>query len=310
MPIDDGQVSAGACPTQEMVDAYEVLNIDGSESTPLLDLANPYSADGSLNISRKPGLRLVDCSDKMYLGNRDPRFYATIYYDGVTVQLENSEYEVEAYVGGNCGLSPVRRPAGATPAQVVINVSSASQSSTSRRQQGQLYPDVSLWPNSTSNFAKAAYRAHGADWRGSGRRVLEMEEGMTVKQSKLNTYGTPMSAREAVNAVRAVSGCPGGRRRRAFWLRLCSERRVELAFEHRFFDVRRWTAPRGDLSNTDRRVTGMRIEVERAEGLHPFLVRPPAIPPNSSNTPSVVDSALMLSSRPDGRNWQNDRWAT
>ena len=53
MPIDDGQVSAGACPTQEMVDAYEVLNDDGSESTPLLDLANPYNADGSPNISQK-----------------------------------------------------------------------------------------------------------------------------------------------------------------------------------------------------------------------------------------------------------------
>ena len=46
----------------------------------------------------------MDCSDKLYL-NRDPRFYATIYYDGVTVKLENSEYEVETFVGGNCGLS-------------------------------------------------------------------------------------------------------------------------------------------------------------------------------------------------------------
>ncbi len=67
MPIDDGQVSAGACPTQEMVDAYEVLNDDGSESTPLLDLANPYNADGSPNISQKArDFGYVDCSDKMY----------------------------------------------------------------------------------------------------------------------------------------------------------------------------------------------------------------------------------------------------
>ena len=75
------------------------------ESTPLLDLANPYNADGSPNISQKArDFGYVDCSDKMYL-NRDPRFYATIYYDGVTVKLENSEYEVETFVGGNCGLS-------------------------------------------------------------------------------------------------------------------------------------------------------------------------------------------------------------
>ncbi len=58
-----------------------------------------------------------------------------------------------------------------------------------------------------------------------------------------------------------VSGCPEWPTTARPWLRLCNERRVELAFEeHRFFDVRRWTAPGGDLSKTDRRVTGMRIE--------------------------------------------------
>ena len=262
MPIDDGQVSAGACPTQEMVDAYEVLNDDGSESTPLLDLANPYNADGSPNISQKArDFGYVDCSDKMYL-NRDPRFYATIYYDGVTVKLENSEYEVETFVGGNCGLSLSPSSRRNTCTGYYLRKFNNAQSSTSGGNKDgyiRMFRLAELY----LNFAEAAYRAHGADWQAPATEVLEMEvgdDGETVE--KLNTYGTPMSAREAVNAVRARVGMPGvADDGEAFWLRLCNERRVELAFEeHRFFDVRRWTAPGGDLSKTDRRVTGMRIE--------------------------------------------------
>ena len=66
------------------------------------------------------------------------------------------------------------------------------------------------------NFAEAAYRAHGADWQAPATEVLEMEEGddgETVE--KLNTYGTPMSAREGGQC--RASPCRdarSGRRRR------------------------------------------------------------------------------------------------
>lgn len=56
----------------------------------------------------------------------------------------------------------------------------------------------------------------------------------------------PMSAREAVNAVRArktieMPPYPSGMSKADFILRLKNERRVELAFEgHRFWDIRRW----------------------------------------------------------------------
>ena len=69
-----------------------------------------------------------------------------------------------------------------------------------------------------------------------------------------------MSAREAVDAVRARAGMPGfpsGLSKDDFEKKYRNERRVELAFEeHRYFDVRRW----GILSDTDKQVTGMRIE--------------------------------------------------
>ncbi len=68
-----------------------------------------------------------------------------------------------------------------------------------------------------------------------------------------------MSAREAVNAVRARAGMPGfpqGMSKNAFEKKYRNERRIRFAFEeHRFFDVRRWKV----LDATERFVTGMRI---------------------------------------------------
>jgi len=86
------------------------------------------------------------------------------------------------------------------------------------------------------NFAEAAYNASGADVAISG-----------------------MSAREAVNAIRARASMPtlpAGLSKDDFETRYRNERRVELAFEeHRFFDVRRWKI----LDRTDAFVSGMNI---------------------------------------------------
>lgn len=183
MPIDDGQVSAGACPTQEMVDAYEVLNDDGSESTPLLDLANPYNADGSPNISQKArDFGYVDCSDKMYL-NRDPRFYATIYYDGVTVKLENSEYEVETFVGGNCGLSlsPSSRRNTCTGYYLrKFNNASRAPAAATRT----VISGCSVWPNSTSISPRLPTGPTVPTGRLRPPRCWRWRKGMTVKWSR------------------------------------------------------------------------------------------------------------------------------
>lgn len=311
MPIDDGQVSAGACPTQEMVDAYEVLNADGSESTPLLDLANPYNADGTPNISQKArDFGYVDCSDKMYL-NRDPRFYSTIYYDGVKVKLENGEYGVETYVGGNCGLSLSPSSRRNTCTGYYLRKFNNVQSSTSGGNKDgyiRMYRLAELY----LNFAEAAYRAYGnADQQAPATEVLEMEEGDDGEMvEKLNTYGAPMSARDAVNAVRARVGMPGvADNGDAFWLRLCNERRVELAFEeHRFFDVRRWTKPDGDLSKTDKRVTGMRIELQNGRKVYSrFSFDRQNYTSKFLKYPVSLDEVRKMLSL-TGENWQNDGW--
>ena len=90
------------------------------------------------------------------------------------------------------------------------------------------------------NFAESAYQVLGPD-------------------GTIDVAGTPASARDAVNFIRARAGMPplpSGMSKEEFELRYRNERRVELAFEeHRYFDVRRWKI----LDETDSCVSGMRI---------------------------------------------------
>lgn len=309
LPIDDGQVSAGACPTQEMVDAYEVLNADGTESTPLLDLANPYNADGTPNITPKAReFGYVDCSDKMYL-NRDPRFYATIYYDGVKIQPGEGEYEVGTYVGGNCGLSlsPTSRRNTCT-GYYLRKFNNAQSGIDTGNKDGYMrgFRVAELY----LNFAEAAFRAYGADYQAPATQVKETVTENDETVETINTYGVPMSARDAVNAVRARVGMPAlTESGDAFRLRLSNERRVELAFEeHRFFDVRRWTTPGGDLSATDKRVTGMRIEASNGrKNYSRFFFDRQCYTPKYLKYPVSLDEVRKMLGH-TGENWQNDGW--
>ena len=80
MPSTPGQTGTGPCPTQELVDSYEIKATgeppitgyaDAAHLKPVLNPASGYDPD------------------KPYEG-RDPRFYASIYYNGATRQLGNS----------------------------------------------------------------------------------------------------------------------------------------------------------------------------------------------------------------------------
>lgn len=77
MPSTPGQTTAGACPTQELVDCYEMqatgmLPITGYSDTqhlePIINTASGYDPENP------------------YKG-RDPRFYATVYFNGATRDL-------------------------------------------------------------------------------------------------------------------------------------------------------------------------------------------------------------------------------
>ncbi len=311
LPIDVGQSSAGACPTQQLVDAYEVLSADGTKAVPLLDLADPYDADGKPNINpAAEELGYVDCTEKMY-ENRDPRFYATIYYDGVKFardDAENGEFEVQTYVGGNCALnlSPSNRRNTCT-GYYLRKFSNPGSGADAGNKCG--YMRMFRLAELYLNFAEAASMAQGPDSSYPATVCMEPDEKDPEKLRPV-IYGEPLSAREAVNRVRARVGMPGlDDTGEAFQLRLRNERRVELAFEeHRFFDVRRWQKPDGDLSATDRRVSGMRITLEDGQKRYERFNFDRKCYTNKYLKYPIDLQEVRKMMHHSGENWQNQGW--
>ena len=141
------------------------------------------------------------------------------------------------------------------------------------------------------NFAESACQSDGPD------AVISLGNGIS------------MSARDAVNAIRAralMPPFPAGMSREAFEKKYRNERRVEMAFEeHRYFDVRRWKI----LEQSERYVTGMRITqtegggfnyerigFERASGIEKYYLYPIDV----SEANKMRDHT--------GVDWQNPGW--
>jgi hypothetical protein len=143
------------------------------------------------------------------------------------------------------------------------------------------------------NFAEAAYQAVGP----------EAPVTSTVG-------GSPLSAREAVNAVRTRAGMPSlptGLSKEEFETRYRNERRVELAFEeHRFFDVRRWKI----LNETDGFVTGMRI-TKNENGEYTYTRIKLATRPTNADRYllyPVKQTEVSKMNAFTGASWQNPGW--
>ena len=142
------------------------------------------------------------------------------------------------------------------------------------------------------NFAESAYHSAGPD-------------------VAVTATGFSMSARDAVDVVRARAGMPAfplGMSVAAFETKYRNERRVELAYEeHRFFDVRRWKI----LDQTDKFVTGMRITMDPSTGVFTYN-RFKFADRNCSSTKwlmypidqAEVNKVIGFS----GANWQNPGW--
>jgi hypothetical protein len=79
-PLMPGQVKAGPCPSQELVDAYET-----SDGQPVLNLSKPYNDADHLVPNYNTANNTYDPANPYE--NRDPRFYASIYYNGAPRSL-------------------------------------------------------------------------------------------------------------------------------------------------------------------------------------------------------------------------------
>ncbi|GGC16969.1 hypothetical protein GCM10011386_05990 [Parapedobacter defluvii] len=276
MPTNPGMDRSGPGPTQDLIDSYEMANgepailgyEDADRLKPIINPASGYNENDP------------------YTG-RDPRFYASIYYNGAPRNLGGgSGRTVETFVGGADGISSNDRKHTRTGYYMRKFNNHRSGQNNSADGAIRLFRLAELY----LNFAEAAYQSAGPD--------------VTITEGNLS-----MSARDAVNAVRArakMPPLPAGLSNEDFERRYRNERRIELAFEeHRYFDVRRWKI----LSETDKFVTGMRIQ-KQGETLaySRFKLR---------NRNSFSDKYLLYPIDQDevnkifnltGENWQNPGW--
>lgn len=189
---------AGNTPTQTMVEAYDMTNgLPANTTNSLFNPAKPYE-------------------------NRDPRFKATVLYNGAAYRERN----VETFI-----------PGGKDSRDGNDNWNTTKTGYYLKKFMNDAYPLQNPWGNAgfqpwiyfryaeiLLNFAEASNEAYGPDNVPSG---------------------SSMSARQAINMIRSRSGVnmpavtAGGQTEMRLAIR--HERQIELAFEeHRFYDVRRW----------------------------------------------------------------------
>ena len=195
--------NTGTCPTQNLVDAYEMkatglgINEPGSG----YDSANPYSTSGA--------------------AARDPRLAMTILYNG---SIWKSPLTVETWYGG-LNAAPKNN---ATKTGYYLKKHLIESLSLNPVNPGTAihYWILFRYAEVLLNYAEAMNEAYGPD--ATGLAPLDMTARAAVNFVR-NRQGVVMPL------------FPAGMAQSAFREKLMNERRVELAFEdHRFWDIRRW----------------------------------------------------------------------
>lgn len=273
-----GTYKCGPGPTQELVDAFET--IDGQ---PILDLNTPYLDENHLVPNYNAANTLYDPNNPY--ANRDPRFEQTVLHNESTFIWNNQDVTLEAFTGG----------------------AHAPQFSSSRSFSRTSYLPIKM----VSPSAHPQNQLKSAHWKfyRLGETLLNLAE--TAAES-----GHTAEALAAVNEVRARSGMPAipaGLSQEDLVLRIHNERRVELAWEeNRFFDLRRWQTPSGDLSETSKWFTAMVI-TKNGDGSFSYARR--NISPNPRGgwesrdllLPIPLNEASLLESVTSEK-WQNPGW--
>jgi hypothetical protein len=215
-PISMENAQAGNCPTQTLVDAYEMKTTGKAwnESESGYDANKPYT-------------------------NRDPRLGMTVAVNGEKWPSTNPN-TLETYVGGRDGLPvPYATPTGyylKKYLDTTIDIS-ASNSSGGKRHSwitfrlGEFY----------LNYAEAVFRYFGS-------------ADATNNEFTLSARGAVNTIRSRSDVK--MPGFSEGMSTADFWAKYKRERMVELAFEgHRFWDVRRWKEGDVFKSITQMRIT-------------------------------------------------------
>jgi hypothetical protein len=184
----------GTAPTQNLVDKYEMTDGKPYNESPLYQENDPYK-------------------------NRDPRFYASIQYEGA----QWGDYTVETRVRGLNGID-----GGATG----TNADATKTGYYMRK-----FLDES---NISRLYANGDRGPSYNNWI-----IIRLAEVLlNYAEAQNEAAGPDATVYDAVNQVRArvkMPPLPSGLDQAAMREKIRQERAVELAFEeHRFYDVRRW----------------------------------------------------------------------
>lgn len=281
LPIQGGFYMAGDVPTQELVDSYDVLSTGKS----ILNLAHPYLDDTKLKPNYNPG---SGYDPQNPYQDRDPRFKATVHYNGSKVWVNGVMQDVQTFVGGSSTIDAVLRFCTRTG----------------------YYSRKYMHPHSGPSVP-----AGDGNWKyyRLGEIYLNVAEA-AAESGKLD------EAMRCVNIIRHRAGFSKdvdvkATSKEEAVLLVRHERRVELAYEeHRFFDTRRWCTPDED-NECEKYATGMRITKSGNNLTYTrILVGTDGSSPSKMTyerkyhyLPIPLDEVVKLESQ-TGEKWQNYGW--
>lgn len=275
----DETICASACPSLELIDAFETR--DGE---PILDLRQPYLDENHLRPNFRTG---TGYSDLDPYANRDPRFYATVLKNGDVIPWRNGQpLTVESYVGG--------------VHSITFDISKGLGTRTGHFHRKLVAPGAS--PTNWANYPSHKYFR-------LGELILSLAEAAAEA-------GHLAEAKTAVDEIRARVKMPplsASLSKDDLILRIRNERRVELAYENqRYFDIRRWQSPDGNIEFQYKWSTGMLI-TKQSDGSFTYeRVNTSSIPRMGYETkdlllPLPLSEAALLEAV-TGERWQNPGW--
>lgn len=222
----DQTYSAGTCPTQELADAFNT--IDGE---PILNLEKPYLDEKHL----QPNFNKNSMYDENNpYSNRDPRMVETMLYNGADYTYQGIPRKVETFEGGTNAID-------LTP-----SVDDFTRTG--------YYHCKFVQPGASGG---SQYDVQTPPWK-----YFRLAEIILNYAEAAAEAGHLSDAKDAVDEIRARVGMPklpDNLSQAEMILRVRNERQVELAWEEcRYFDLRRWQKPDGNLKTTCSWLTGMR----------------------------------------------------
>ena len=288
---------SGTNPSQELVDCYET--VDGE---PILDLANPYEDEMHLTPNYNSENRTYDPQNPYE--NRDPRFYASIYYNGSKRHCYWKVTEDPKCIENYPAEPGTRTRIIATyPEEPFTGLMGAGQGG--QRTRTGYYERKFLHPYAAPTYPGSA---------GANFKMFRLGEAILNFAEAAAEAGHEDEAIAAVNEIRSRVGMPGldaGLSGDELMLRIRNERRVELAMEgFRYYDVRRWSLPSGDLSETDRYLTAARV-TRNGDGTYSYarqLVGERMCYQNKFLWLPIPLNEANLMTTLTGVNWQNLGW--